>query len=52
MKDSLLANAASTAVLGAMLAILAVLARVAWISTRAGRRENIDRNLIEENNRQ
>jgi hypothetical protein len=52
MKHSLLANAAFSAVLRAMLTILAILAGVTRVRTRASRRENIERNLMEEKNRQ
>ena len=52
MKHSLLANAAFSAVLRAMLTILAILAGMTRVRTRASRRENIERNLMEEKNRQ
>lgn len=50
--SSLLANAALPAFFGAVLAILAVLARVAGISARACCRQHIEWNLIDEKNRQ
>ena len=48
----LLAHATLPAFLGAVLAILTVLAGVAGIGTRAGRGENVERELTDEKNRQ
>jgi hypothetical protein len=47
----LLADAALPALLGAVLAILTILARMARIGTCAGRCGNVEWNLIEEKNR-
>jgi hypothetical protein len=50
MRDSLLADPTLAAILRAVLTILAVLASVTRIGTRASGRENVERNLIEEKN--
>ena len=50
--SSLLTNAALPAFLGAVLAILTILAGMARIGTGAGRGENVERKLVEEKNRQ
>jgi len=52
MPKRLLTNTTLSALFGAMPAILAVLAGVTRISASAGSRKNIDRNLIDEKNRQ
>jgi hypothetical protein len=48
----LFANSAFSAVLRAVLAIFAILAGVTRVSTRAGRGENVERDLVEEKYRQ
>ena len=48
MWQRLFADTALPAFLGAVLAILAILARVAGVGTYAGRRENVERHLTDE----
>jgi hypothetical protein len=48
----LLADAALPAFLGAVLAVFAILAGMTGVGARAGRFENVERNLIDEKNRQ
>ena len=46
--QGLFANAALSAFLGAVLAVLTILAGVTWVGTRAGRCENVERHLTDE----
>jgi hypothetical protein len=50
--NCLFADATFAAILGAVLAIFAILAGVTRVGTCACRRENVERNLIEEKNQQ
>ncbi len=50
--QGLFANTALPAFLGAVLAILAILAGMAGVGTGAGRSENVEWNLIDEEDRQ